>query len=229
MLYKTLETITQDVIYEVSQVPGVAVQAYAEPIIQRKIQHHFDAVFKKGWWDQFYTPSLVVYYSSHTGLPINDFTASPLIEGMDDVSFIFPPTGSKPLKRLPKHFNREIISGTSPVYWEPYASRSKLFRILPIPDKAMAAAEDTSTYSVVIGYRSHPNDYSTSDTVLFDSLYLMYSVCHDLLSTDADNPGDVEKFLQFKEERYAELIKNTSNEIPLSGQQSTIPNDWFTR
>lgn len=229
MIYKTLETLTQDIIYEVSQVPGVSVQAYAEPIIQRKIQHQFNRVFSKQWWRQFYTPSLVVNYSSHTGLPTNDFSASPHIKGLEDIRWIFPIDDDKPLDRLPDSYNRELITGTSPRFWEPNSDDSKLFRILPIPDKAMAAAEDTSSYSVVISYRVRPDDYSTSDIVKFDSLYLTYAVCHDLLLTDADNPGDVEKYREYMQDRFDDLTKDLVATFPLTARREATATRWFSR
>ena len=229
MKLKTLQTLTQNVIYEISQVPGVAVQVYSEPVIQRKIQYHFDRIFSKGWWPQFYTPSLTVNYSSHTGLPTNDFTASPIIKGIEDIRWIFRPGYSKPLPELQAHYNRNVVTGTSPQFWESYPNTSKLFRILPIPDPTMAAAEDTSTYSVVISFRTMPDDFSSSDLVSFDYLYLLYAVCEDILATDGDNPGDIEKYGNMARDRLRTLNNNLSSEILLQQQTSRIPDEWFSR
>lgn len=226
MKYKTLSQITQDVIYEASQVPGVSVQTYSEPVIQRRIQHVFDDVFSRGWWPQFTTYQRQVFISSWYGYPTLDFTVSPVIDGIEDIRWIFRANHPKPLVRLPTFANKDLLSGTTLMYWEPYAAMEKLFRIYPIIDEGQAAAEDTSTYSVYVTYRSHPPEYAEDSEVAFDNLYLMYAVLADLLSSDADNMDNAKRFEGKAASRLTLLYGLNSGEIPTGPSSGTILTDW---
>ncbi len=212
----TLTQLTQRVTRRIGQVPGSSVQVYSETAIAEMIQHIFDVLFVRAWWEQFMHWQTLTLDGT-TGVVTTDIEAqtNPVVR-FADIRIIFPGTSDRELGRFTATRNPTNITGTLPRFIEPFGTR--IFRVVPV----------TATGEVTIHYKSKPTNFVSADEIDFDEQVLVLGATYDYLEDDGTNPGATEKFLNLFNSRVKALLAERHN-IPIDSnpyRQSSVSQWW---
>lgn len=209
----TLEDMIQQVILELSQVPGVGVQQYSEDAIAASIQSNFDILFREAWWPQF-NERLVRTLDGVTGQVTADITT---IKDFLDIRQIGVQNRRGPLTRVPDRVIPELLSGTVGRFFDPSNVANKLFTVYPL----------TATGNVYIVGRAKPDDFVLDSDINFDVPCLKYFTAWDLVENDGTNPAQAQKLQTKAESRLSQLkVAMSSHPIILDTRVGEIPSEW---
>lgn len=215
---KTLSELTQLVVSRLSMVDGTDVQLYAEDRIEEELQHTFDFVFESAYWPQFST-----WQSAALNGTTGEVTATltSILKRWEDLFGVWYEDNQRPIPVLPNNYNPYGLSGTRPIFIEPFNDNSKIFRVWPV-----AATGDVRFY-----VRTKPAEFGSADTVNFDSEALILGATYGILEDDGDNPGATEKFHRKFESRMKQLYKSAFHQHPLplnpNMASAVVPNEWY--
>lgn len=204
------------------EVPGVAVQVYAEPRLEKLSQTVFDLIFRKHWFPS-HCEWQTVTLDGTTGKPTSNLT----VDSFHDIKVLYPQNSDRPLPLLPHTMNPDNIAGTSARFVAPLrqpesGGTTKLFRILPI----------TCTDSITFYARYHPGDQSdTPNNAVFyiDKEIIALGVTYISLEQDGTNPGATELY----QNMFNDALKTydhayDSPGIPLGNINETYPTQWYS-
>lgn len=188
MPFKSLNDLTQEVIVELSMVPGTATQRYADDRIARMVVRAYQILSRKMWWPhqtQWYSRAL----SGTDGL-----ITTVLAEEIEfrDIDSVYAGNNTRKLALLPQEWNPYVISGTSPRYVEAYNEvEGKPLRIWPLE----------ATGNIRIRARSiEPFTTLQADaTIRFDDATLVNYVAWKIAEDDGASPAQAARLqLDFK-------------------------------
>ena len=180
-------------IARLSMTPGMATQLYSEDTIAEMIQHKFDVLFDEAFWGQFCSWQTYTL-DGMIGVVTTDLTD--ILKKFSDIQVIFRGDTSVKLSEFSQqNINPNLVKGTSPKFYEPYNSASKVFRVLPV----------TSTGSITMRLRTKPAAFTEEDEVNFDDQALILGATYDYLEDDGTNPAATDKFRAMFEARVAQL------------------------
>lgn len=204
------------------EVPGVSVQTYSEPRLQRLAQSVFDMVF-----EQHFIPDLsewvTVVLDGSTGTPTSNLT----VAKFTDIKNVYQQGKSKPLPLFPRTINPDTVTGTTPRYIEalrqPEAgSATKLFRVLPL------AAEGSVTFYA----RFHPGDKTASPdsaALYIDKDLIAFGCTYMSLEQDGSNPGATDMYQGLFEQKLTRIIGGYGNlGVPLNAGEDDYPTEWVS-
>lgn len=215
-IYKTFDTLIQDVVRRVSQVSGTSVQLFAEDRIGDMIQHKFDVLYKDAFWPQFKKHADWTLDGT-TGIVTTDLTT--VVEEYSDFQALYPDDLPNPLTQLPEHINPTNLTGTKALFVEPTNIAASKFVVWP----------KLSTGSIHAVYRLKPAAFAGVVTVDFDPQVLVLGAAWDYLEDDGDNPGAAEKLRQFFEDRRTKLISELTQGARIARNSRSVhtPSAWF--
>lgn len=179
--------VVSAVINLLSQVPGVATQAYASDRIRQHVQ---DAIFlelEEMWWPTLMSYSSPVSIDQTTGLLMSDLTPTPYPNvTWPDVAAVFPSDSNKKMRELPQGVNpTQMSSGGVGYITARYATANRPFRVYPA----------NVTPQVVVWMRSRPNTpMLLTDVVAIDPLLIQFDACWMYAVDDGTIPAQVNKF-----------------------------------
>lgn len=195
----TFETVVNNVETLLRQEPGISVQQYSEDNIAMLLQNSFDRLFATYWFPEYYNAGEEFTLDGTTGKVTDDLTAK--IKSWKDVRFIWKAPYVQPLNRRAAHINPIATYGLDP-QWEPVAG-NKIFRMVPI----------TTTGSIVVAYRTKPDDFIAADTMLIDTDVMEAEAVRDYLADDASNEIAIKKWESKLSER-EQLYRSLQNAGP---------------
>lgn len=218
--------IVNDVITELSQVPGVNTQVYGAPRIQQLLQDAIILMMDEEWWPQLRQYFYNIVSDGVTGRLTSDLVVVGLlnhtIARFEDVENVFPATLNRPLRMLPPRFNPATLTGSSSVYIVPDAQ---------FPLRPFAVQPVTSTDLLTVIARAYPKvPIGLTDIVYLDRLMLTYLTAYMYEEDDATNPGAIAKFKNLFEKRLTQVKKNwAQHSIPLDPRFATTEYEWSER
>jgi hypothetical protein len=182
-------------------------------------------MFKKYYW-----PHMMEWFRLQLDgtlgiVPSNSFQ---YVRDIEDIYAVYRDGEKVPLPTIPKSINPYALgSGTSPIYWgfQPVTSATYTHRLLQFWPK-------TSIGYVNVLARVYPRTAGQSwvdaDTMDLDHDMLVCGTAWHTLASDDINPGAQDAQRNMMEMRYKDIIAAFSNQpIPLSGNTSRIPNQWY--
>lgn len=216
---KTLEAIIDDVLRELSQIPGSGTQLFSEDIVAQKIQKMFDFAWPEIWWGEYmewFTGTL----DGTTGVVTEDISR---IKSYHDIRAVYPSNSDHKLAALPFRINPTRLTGTSAAYIEQiqasHANSAKLLRVYPL----------TATDSIDIHARVKPDDFALDDTIYMDHNLLVTGAAWDYIEGDGTNPSEAAKLQNQFETRLGQLKKLDANKpIVLSSPRGRVPAQWYS-
>lgn len=197
----TVADIVNDVIVELSQVPGLATQVYASPRIAQYVENTFDLLFDEQWWDEYMTWGTYAVDGAN-GYLTSDVTG-PLgypLTRYTDIRHVFPENSNRELRELPPGVNPFTITtsgGGRAVYRAPDSTyTSRPLRLWP----------NAATGNVVLSWRQRPpHPFGNTDVVLLDRLMLTYGAAWMYLSDDSTAPGQQQKMQTLFQKRVRQM------------------------
>jgi len=199
----TVGDIVNDVITELSQVPGIATQLYASGRIRQHVQDAITLEQDEAWWPQ------TMYFQL---VPLDGITGSltqdlkgPIgfVDDYTDIMAVYPEGSNRKISELPGSVNPFNLtgSGIGPVFISPDATViHRPFRVWP----------STASGNVVVHARqSQTIPVSDSDLVRLDRLLITYDACWMYCVDDGTVPAQVNKFQMLAVKRRKQAITNT--------------------
>lgn len=177
-------------------VSGTAVQTYAEEALMQNLKTMFKKVFEARFWED-YTSTQTFTLDGTLGIPNADI-ATTILSRFQDIQYIFAGGTNRPLKRLPKNMNPNLLSGSSPVFFDSYMATD--------PDRVFQVFPAASTGTVVVRCRAMPT--LDDDTIVPDSwdetLYLY--AAWKMAETDGTNPAGIASLADEWKQAYEDLL-----------------------
>lgn len=213
-MYKTMQALITDVEKAIYQSAGPAVQLYSQDIIMQHLQDAFDHIFTKRWWPQFRARE-VLTLDGVTGYPTTPLVNIKLYE---DIRYVYPDIGSRPLSKLPLAINtlsNSFNNGTTARWIE--GDVNNVFRVWP----------STSVGQISVVGRSRPDPFIITDTVPLDATMLRHFAAWSYFTDDAANPSSADKHRGLFETRLAQFEDDSFNEpVMLDPCATRIPTEW---
>ena len=215
MVDKTLGEIITRCQRELSQVPGLAVQIYAQDALADKIEaaylFAFDDTNTK--WKRFLTFADYTLDGT-TGRAVE--TVSTLFKSYEHIHSVFPFAYDTPLDKWSGLVNPNNISGSTPR--QVTRDNTNVFRVFPLASTGKVT---------VVGRTQADLPFALNDTVPFDFLALTYFACWQYAIDDGSNPGAVEKFKALFDLRYKALRDAEQQEaVSLNPRRTKYPTQW---
>jgi hypothetical protein len=196
-----VDDIVQDVITELSQVPGVATQLYASDRIRQFVQSAWLLEIEEMWW-----PDYMMWFNipidGVTGMLTQDLVG-PIssISDFGDIAMVMPSDSNKRLRILPPGMNpfTFVSSSGRPVYMAPdYSAKNRPFKVYPA----------TATGNVAIWARQrNAVPFSSDDLVYLDRLLLMYDAAWMYSIDDGTVPAQATKYQQLAVKRRKQMME----------------------
>lgn len=200
-----LSNVVNDVITELSQVPGQSTQIYATPRIQLHVQSALEMEMEEMWWPQLMCRQEVMIDAT-TGIPTADI-AGPIsnIDEYGDIQAVFLDGKNRKLSELPQSLNPYSITGMRQTFISADGTvPHRPFRVWP----AQAA-------TVVVIARQRPTiPMASNSPVYLDHLLLRYDACWMYAVDDGTIPAQVNKF-QVLATRRRKMMKDRYAQHPL--------------
>lgn len=216
MGFKTFQQLQQKVMIELTAAGGPDVQTYLQPRIAQKLQRAFNDKFKTRWWTDFFTVGTYVLDGT-TGHIVEDVTN--LIKSYRDIKFVWPLTMRNPLPELQQSTNQNMVTQYSLVA-DNSATTHGYFKVMPI----------TMTGSLLIAYRTEPDDFIDTDVVKFDEDYLVLTAAGQILMEDGTNMVAAKKMLDDAQKFYNSYYDDdTRKEKSMYPATVTNVDNWNTR
>jgi len=215
-----VDDVVSQVIYELHQVPAIATQAYATPIILTKVNSIHTELLDKFWWPRL-MKLFTVALDGVTGIPTTDLTG-PIssIDDFKDIQFVWPEGSPNPLKTAQDSYNPTLYGGTTPLLITPsYDIAHRPFAVLPAG----------ATGNVVVRARQRPPEpLSLGDTVYLDKLALAYGAAWRYTTDDATVPAAIDLFHRAYEDRKKTLAQQiNSQSISFYGSVAEVNTGWW--
>lgn len=214
MVYKTMQALITDVEKAIYQSAGPSVQLYSQDIIMQHLQDAFDHIFTKRWWPQFRVRETLTLDGT-TGYPTTPLVHIKLYE---DIRYVYPDIGSRPLSKLPLATNvlsNGFNNGTTARWIE--GDATNIFRVYP--------AGATGQVSVV--GRERPDPFIITDPVPIDPTLMKHFAAWSYFTDDGSNPGSAEKHRGLFETRLAQFEDDSFNEpVMLDPSSTRVPTEW---
>ena len=213
-MYKTMQALITEVEKALYQSAGPSVQLYSQDIIMQHLQDGFDHIFTKRWWPQFRARETLTLNGT-TGYPTTPLV---FIKYYEDIRYVYPAVGSRPLSKLPLAINTlsdQFNNGNVPRWIE--GDVTNIFRVWPTG----------STGQVSVVGRARPNPYVITDTVPMDSTLMKHFAAWAYFTDDSSNPDAAEKHRGLFETRLQQFEDDSFNEpIMLDANSVRIPTEW---
>lgn len=213
-MYKTMQALITDVEKALYQSAGPSVQLYSQDIIMQHLQDAFDHIFTKRWWPQFRkreTLTLDGVTGYTTTLPV-------YIKLYEDIRYVYPDTGSRPLSKLPLGINTlsNGFNNGSTARWVE-GDAANIFRVWPAGSVGQVS---------VVG-RARPDPFIITDTVPIDATLMRHFAAWSYFVDDSSNPDAAEKHRNLFETRLQQFESDSFNEPIMLDQNSTrVPTEW---
>lgn len=216
----SLNQVVQRTLDFLREVPGISVQTYSEPRIQRLAQSVFDLVFEQAWIPDLCEWQTIVLDGT-TGKPTTNLT----IRSFQDIRAFYREGQQYPLPLLPRSMNPDVVTGTVARFVDPLrqpetGATTKIFRVLPI----------ASAGSVTFYARYHPGDQtSTPDTaaLYIDKDLIALGCTYMSLEQDGSNPGATQMYQGLFENKLNTIkAAYSSAGVPLTAQGGSMLEEW---
>ncbi len=197
-----------------AQATGPGTNTYSEDVIAEHLQTGFDYYFEKYWWPDY------IAYSEWTldgtlGVVTADLTS--LLDRTDDIDWI--KSNDCNVVRLRKDVAPSSVTGSAPRFWIPYASATKVFKIVPY----------AATGTIEVRYRVRPSTFIGTSDVNMDNALLVTFAAVQYLASDGSNPDATNmqmRALSAQEDRVNHLM-NTQQTLGNNAQSQLWPTEWF--
>jgi len=215
--FPTQTDCVQEIIKQMSMVPGTSVQVYAEDIIASYFQSAFDEIFDTYFWPN-YSSWQTFTLDGSIGIPNADIDS--YVKRIEDIGVMLIGGTDRELKALPSQTNPFLITGTTPRFFDAYPTLpNRVFRVYP--------AESTGT--VVCYVRTKPDDFIPTSSIKLDKWLPIFKAAWLYAEQDAANPGQAQVFQARYESRLSQVLGNIigSKFIPFDPQAGVgIPTEW---
>jgi hypothetical protein len=203
---QTVQQIVDQVIVELSQVPGSSTQIYATPRILYYVQDAFDMIFQQHWWGD-YCDWVDGQLDGTTGRLVADVipqgpvmvNGAPVpITKYGNIRQVFIGTTNREVRELPARMNPNLVTGTMVMYKRrDNINPNRPIRFYPVD------AIDT----VVMEVRQEPpHPFALTDTIYFDPLMLVLATCYMYAADNGTNPGQINKFQSMFTKRMSDMV-----------------------
>ena len=199
----TVADVVNDVITQLSQVPGVATQIYAADRIRLFVQDAVTLEQDELWWPQ------LMYFQKVPLDGVNGFLTQDLkgpigfVDEYQDVAAVYPDGSNRKISELPGSVNPFNLnnSGIGPLFVSADATAPhRPFRVWP----------GTAAGSVVVWARQNmPIPISDTDKIYMDRLLLTYDASWMYCVDDGTIPAQVNKFQMLAQKRRKQVIAAT--------------------
>lgn len=214
--FPTQSDCVQEVIKQMSMVPGTSVQNYAEDIIASYIQSAFDELFDAYFWPN-YTSWQTYTLDGTLGIPNADISAT--LKRIEDIGVMLIGDTEREVKRLPTMQNPNLITGSTPKFYAPYLTTpNRIFQIFP----------NASTGDVVCRVCTHPGELESTTEVKIDKWLVVYKAAWLYAEQDAANPGQTSVFQKRFEDRFVQVTGNIigSGLVAFDPAEASIETEW---
>ena len=215
MVDKTLGELITLCERELSQVPGQAVQLYAQDTLADKITSAYLFFFDdtKVRWKRFIT--FETYTLDGTTGRVTE-TVSDTFKEYSHIFSVFPEDWDTPLHMWTGLRNPNNIAGSVPS--QITSDNTNVFRVFPLASTGQVT---------VVGRTQATLPFALDDTVPFDYLAILYFSCWQYALDDGSNPGAVEKFQALFDQRYKQLSNAEQQEgVALNPRSFKYPTRW---
>lgn len=214
--FATVDEIRNDIIALVRELPGTAVQTYADDVLLLMIRNGFNAAFSDAWWPSYMQRVAGATFDGTTGKVT---TTLPYLHYADIRKIWIAGTNTELSEAAPA-LNPNTLGGTTVMFIEPTEEDGKIFIGQPI----------TCTSSIDIHGRVHPGfDDSTFNADLrlkIDRDLLSFAGALAFAIDDASDPGAIEKFQKMYNERFSQLWPDKAHWTTLAGGRQ-YPVEWW--
>ncbi len=215
--FPTQSQCIQEIILQMSMVPGTSVQTYAEDIIASYFQSAFDEIFDSYFWPE-YTSWQTFTLDGTIGIPNTNIDT--YVNRIQDIGTMLIGGTRTPVHRMPSQENPSLVTGTTPKFYDAYTTtRERVFRVYPA----------ASTGTLVCRVRTKPATFVATDYIYLDKWLPIFKAAWLYAEQDAANPGQAAVFQNRYEERF-EQVKSSivaSAPIPIDpGVGSGIETEW---
>ena len=189
----TLSDLVSRTLTRLSQVGGAGVQTYSEDIIAEMIQHKFDELFDRRFFDEYsawYTWAL----DGTLGVVTTDLTD--IVKRIQDVRVIFREGYNTPITKLSTSVNPFLYSGVIPKGYTGHPSANRALQFWP----------KSATGNVNVHARTKPEAFQPDDEIKMDDQVLILGAAYDYLEDDGSNPAATAKFQTMYEARRKQLL-----------------------
>lgn len=207
----TLRQAIDKTLRRVQLATGPDVQVYAEEPIKEIIQHKFDVLFDDVWWPQFFNPGEEFTLDGSTGKVTEDISTK--IKRYQDIKHVWYSTYPTPIGRISGRINTSIITS-----WTFGPSSDKVFKLYPA----------NTTGTVVVAYRTKPNDFDDeTDVIDMDEHLIVLGSAYDYINGLGYNTSAEQKLLTMFNERYDQVKKQVEQvETSIDPQYGVSISGW---
>jgi len=201
--FPTQSECVQEIIKQMSMVPGTSVQVYAEDIIASYFQSCFDEIFDSYFWPA-YSSWQTFTLDGTIGIPNADIDS--VVKRIEDIGVMLIGGTNKEVRALPTHQNPNLLSGTTPRFYDAYPTLpSRVFQVFPA----------ASVGTVVCRVRTKPDDFISTSSIKLDKWLPIFKTAWLYAEQDAANPGQAAVFEKRYEDRYAQVTGNIIGAKPV--------------
>jgi len=215
--FPTQSECIQEIIKQMSMVPGTSVQVYAEDIIASYFQSAFDEIFDSYFWPE-YTSWQTFTLDGTIGIP--NANIDTYVKRIQDIGTMFIGGTRTPIHRMPSQENPSLVTGTSPKFYDAYtATRERVFRVYP--------AASTGTLDCRV--RTKPADFISTSVIYLDKWLPIFRAAWLYAEQDAANPGLTAVFQNRFEERMLQVKSSIASAAPIPVNPSAgsgIETEW---
>jgi hypothetical protein len=175
-------TLVSDLISRIetrlSQLSGLGVQTYAEPLIVEHLQSAIDTAMDDFIWP-YYSPWVTGTLDGTTGAINLDMGSLGLVQ-YEDLIAVIPENQREKLRTAPISMITSLITGTTPRFIEAYPDRDdKIFRVVPY----------TSTGALHVRFTKKLRNLGPDTDVKLDDELLICSAVYLYMTDDGTNPA----------------------------------------
>lgn len=215
--FPTQSECIQEIIKQMSMVPGTSVQVYAEDILASYFQSSFDELFDTYFWPH-YTSWQTFTLDGTIGIPNADIDT--ILKRIEDIGVMFIGGTETEVKSLSSQNNPFLVTGTTPKFYDSYPTLpSRVFRVYPA----------ASTGTVVCRVRTKPDDFISTSSIKIDKWLPIFKSAWLYAEQDAANPGQAAVFEKRYEDRLSQVLGNIigSKPVPIDPSAGVgVPTEW---
>jgi hypothetical protein len=217
----TVADIVAQAEQELSQVPGLATQTYADDRLLQYVENVFQFCFDDYWWPE-YMCTITATLDGVMGVVTADLVGNlpnHWVSEFRDIQRVFPAANDMSLRRVASTRNPYLITGTAPMFMEAdYSTPNRPIKVFPI----------TSVGDIVIRAKQRPVfPFTTSTVIYLDKLMLALGAAYYYAEDDATAIGQINKlksmfFARMKQiqSRYADVV------VPLTDSYENT-DQWY--
>jgi hypothetical protein len=174
---------------------GLDIQVYTQPVLAEMIQHKFDVLFDRRFWNRFIKRGSWTLDGA-TGVVTADLSSE--IKRFEDIRYVWPQSYRNHIPILSPQIPTQFVSLTC---FGPNPNPQKVFTVYPI----------TTAGPVHLMYRTKPPTFTETDEVPFDDQILILGACLDYLADEGASDMMVEKYNSMYMDRLDRLEKLEDN------------------